>query len=265
MKSSKISVICCCFCVFFGALFAEVRVEDKGLLQQARTLFSTFELNEQSLNQEQSVAVSNMMQLLLKNIPQNPSGQYLTALGDGNYYLGNFGEALLFWRCAELRIPRSVGLEKRIQLVRAVLQMNRPLIERPVTDAIGLCFLPKSMRYMLLLVVWVFAFVFWTLWQWLHISSMRHVFVTLICIAVVLTSCVSWYEWVVPPRVVLLKQTELRGSLEPQMRGERTQYQLSTGEEGEALSFSPDKKWVRVRTGSNQSGYVPGTAVGFVE
>lgn len=265
MKRSRFFVLFFCFICCVGVVFSEEALTSLEVMKRARALFSTFELNEQPLTTQQGEEVSNMVQLLLLHKTRYPSGQYLSLLGDGNYYLGNYGEALLFWRCAGLRLPYSSGLRTRISLVYRILEMNSPLVERPVTDFVGLCFLPKTMRYVVLLVVWFFALFFWTFWQWFHFRPLHHLYVVAILFALLLTGGVSWYDWVVPPRVVVLRQTELRGSLTPQVRGTHAEYELSTGEEAEALSFSPDKKWIRIRTGGHQSGYVPGNAVGFIE
>lgn len=265
MKNKYIFVVCVLLFSCVEALCSQEVRTTKEAMQQAHSLFSTFELKDKQLTEQQGKAVANVVRDLLLHRPTYPSGQYLALVGDGKYYLGDFGEALLFWRSAELRLPYDTGLQKRIVLVRHVLDMNSPLVQRPIADFIGLCFLPKTMKYVVLIASWFFAFFFWSIWQWFHFRPFQYLYVVVIGIALLLSSGVSWYEWVVPPRVVVLHHTVLRASLTPQVRGDHVEYEMSTGEEGEALSFTPDKKWVRIRTATYHTGYVPGSAVGFIE
>lgn len=257
------------FLMFFlpHGLFSEEVSSDleRNLTAQTRALFSSFESGEKPLTVEQHAQVAHMTSLLLQSIAQHPSGQYLTLLGDGNYYLGDFGRALYFWRCAELRFPHSVGLHQRIALVRTLLQLDRPWIERPIADTLGLTFLPMTMRFVLLLACMVVSLFLWLLWLIFKMKPFFHVFVIVTVSTIFLLLSVTWYEWVLPPRVIMLKSTELKGSFSPGAKQEIALYQMKTGEEAEVLSVSPDKSWLRIRTVTKQTGYVPGSTVGFVE
>ena len=253
-----------CVCFFAGILQAE-EMSSSDVLAQSRTLYSKIEQSQAPLSQDQQLEISKSIELLLKNKPSHPSGQYLAAIGDGYYYLGKFGEALLFWRSAELRLWQAKGLHQRIELVRSLVGMDRPRVERRYTDWIGLSFLPLGLKYALLIFFWVLSFFFWSLWQWLSFRPLHHVFLVLILLATLLTAAVSWYEWVVPPRVLVLKSTELRGSMDTIGKKGGAPYWLHVGEEAEVLSASPDKKWLRIRTGAHQTGYVSGGSVGFIE
>lgn len=249
-------------CLFLCALFAS---EDTSPFAKARSLFSSFEAEEEMIDDKKTKEVALLVQQLTQQMPTNPSGQYLAILGEGHYYLGHIGEALYFWRRAERKLPPSQGLEKRIALARSLLDLEKPAMERPVVDAIGLSFLPGTMKYTLLLLSMAVAFFIWTAWQLLHIPLFKHVFGFFITVSLLLLGCVTWYEWFSPPLVMVLRGTELRGSLDTTARQAYTTYFLKTGEEAEVESSSPDKKWLRIRTAGNQRGYVHGSAIGFLE
>jgi hypothetical protein len=244
------------------SLFAS---EQGSILKQARDFFSSFESEEKPLTEQRSKEAAQIVQLMTKNMPENPSGQYVALLGDGHYYLGNFGQALYFWKRAERKLPYSQGLEKRIFKARSLLGLDRPSFERPIMDAIGLTFLPKTMKYTLLLASALVSLFFWTLWLFLNIHALRLIFTILFLFTCLLMGLVTWYEWFSPPRVMILRATELRGTLDLSSKLSHSTYSLKTGEEAEVESSSPDKKWLRIRTVGNQLGYVHGSAVGFLD
>lgn len=254
------------FLAFFLSLFCSLFAsENVDLLKQAQGLFSSFESENKPLIEQQSKEVVHIVQQMTKNMPEYPSGQYLALLGDGHYYLGNFGEALYFWTRAEMKLPPCEGLYKRISLARSLLDLDRPTLKKPVQDAIGLSFLPKTIKYTLLLLSLFTTFLFWNLWKIFSIHALRYVFFFFLLCSVLLLACVTWYEWFAPPRIMILRATELRGSLDLTSKLAHPTYYLKTGEEAEVESSSPDKKWLRIRTTTNQLGYVHGSAVGFLE
>jgi magnesium-transporting ATPase (P-type) len=244
------------------ALFAS---EETTPFTQARALFSSFEAEGTAIDEQKTKEVSLLVQQLTQQMPSYPSGQYLSILGDGHYYLGHIGEALYFWRRAELKLPPSQGLEKRVALARSLLDLEKPALERPFVDAIGLSFLPRTMKYTLLLLSAAASFFVWTVWQFFRVPLFTYVFGLFVTLSLLLLGCVTWYEWFSPPLVMVLRGTELRGSLDVTSRQAYTTYFLQTGEEAEVESSSPDKKWLRIRTAGNQRGYVHGSAVGFLE
>lgn len=252
-----------------GSIFATDRLSppfvERSLEEQAKAFFLSFDLEKKPLTAEQMGVIAEMVEGLMKNMPEFPSAQYYTLLGDGNYYLGNLGESLLFWRCAQLRIFRSPGLDMRIGLVRSLLSVDRPMIKKSISDFIGLSFLPKQMKYMIVFICLIGAFFFFTFWLWLHFRPFLHLFIISICVAVGLLLALSWYEWIMPPRVLALKNTQLRGTLDVLTQKKLGSYELQTGEEAEVLAASSDKKWLRIRTATGQTGYVAGSVVGFIE
>jgi hypothetical protein len=136
--------------------------------------------------------------------------------------------------------------------------------ERPLVDALGVRWCSPLERSCLSLGAVVLTLVFFSLNLWLPSFGFLWLWRTAAILTIAFLVSQAWYELIVSPQAVVVKAAPLRASSEIVFT-EPAVTTVRPGEVVEVQGTDESRHWVRVKTASHTTGYLPGQDLCFIE
>ncbi len=214
--------------------------------------------------EERQQLFNEALAIYLSYSKENPSGMLLNNIGSVYFYLGDFGTAIGYFRRAEVQMPRDAVILKNLHvaLLRAdVINLQQ---ERPLVDALGGRWCSPLERSGLSLGAIAITLVFFSLNLWLPSFGFLWLWRIIAMLTIALLMSQAWYGLVVSPQAVVVSAAPLRASSE-NVFSEPSVTTVRPGEVVEVQGTDESRHWVRVKTASHTTGYLPGQDLCFIE
>jgi tetratricopeptide (TPR) repeat protein len=194
----------------------------------------------------------------------HPSGMLLNNIGNIYFYLGDFGMAISYYRRAAMLMPRDSIIQKNLCIALSRADVTSLQQERPLSDALGLRWCSPLERSSFAIGSIAITLVFFSLNLWLPSFGFLWLWRTSAILTLAFLTALVWYALIVSPQAVVVKAAPLRASSEASF----TQPAVTTvrpGEVVEVIGTDESHQWVRVKTASQATGFLPGQDLCFIE
>ena len=213
--------------------------------------------------EEREQLFNESLTIYLSYAKEHPSGMLLNNIGNIYFYLGDFGLAISYYRRAAVLMPRDSVIQKNLHLVLDRAGVASLQQERPLSDALGFRWCSPLERVALGMGAIAMTLVFFSLNLWLRSFGFSWLWRISAIVTVAFLGACAWYDLVVPQQAVVVKAAPLRASSDAPFT-EPAVTTVRPGETVEVLGTDASRHWIRVRTASKATGYLPGQDLCFV-
>lgn len=214
--------------------------------------------------EERQQLFNEALAIYLASAENHPSGMLLNNIGSIYFYLGDFGTAIGYYRRAAVLMPREALIQKNLRVALSCADVTQLQQERPLVDALGIRWCSPLERGSVALGAIAITLVFFSLNLWLPSFGFSWLWRAAACLTAALLVSLTWYALFVPPQAVVVKAAPLRASSEMAFT-ETAVTTVRPGEVVEVLGTDASHHWVRVKTASQTTGYLPGQDLCFTD
>lgn len=205
---------------------------------------------------------NDALAIYLPYLKRDPSGMVLNNVGNIYFSLGDFGTAVCYYRRAATLMPRDDRVRNNLRLALSRAEIVQQ--ERPLADVLGLRWCSPLERTGLIIGAIAVTLVFFSLNLWLPGFGFFWLWRVSAALTGAVLAALMWYVLFIPPQAVVVRAAPLRASSETAFT-EPSVTTVRPGEVVDVLGTAEQREWVRVRTASQVTGYLPGQNLCFIE